>query len=176
MTNGRTTSRAAGFSLIEILMVIVVLVIVTAIVVPNLGTAADSQVASAVRVLQSDLDLARSMAVTTQKPYALVFSSDLTSYKVVANYWGDGSDYASLTAMDDPVAANKKRQVTLASLNHMGLVHVATVSFGGHNYVRYLSQGDPESGGSVTVRAGSIVWTVTVQNLTGLVTVARTTN
>jgi len=173
MTSYSTQFRQAAFSLIEILMVLAILGIMAAIMVPSIGTTGDSQAASAVRVLQADLDLARSMALTTQQPYAVVFSTDLKSYKVVANYAGMGGDYSTVTAIDDPATPQKKRDVTLSVLNKMGLVAPVSLSLGGKTYVKFLSQGDPEVGGTITVTAGKSAWTITIQPLTGMMTVAQ---
>jgi len=174
MASRSPQSRRTGFTLVEMLMVLVILVIAAAIVIPSIGTAGDSQAASAVRVLQSDLDLARSLALTTQQPYAVVFSDDLRSYKVVANYAGAGGDYATVTAIDDPVSSKKRRDVTLSAMNKMGSAAVSNLSLGGKTYVKFLSQGDPEAGGTITVTAGRTAWTITIQPLTGMLSVAQT--
>ena len=59
--------------MVELLIVIAVLVIAAAIVIPSIGSAADTQAVSAARVLGSDLEVTRSLALTTQQPHSLVF-------------------------------------------------------------------------------------------------------
>jgi type II secretion system protein H len=168
------TTRRAGYTLVEILIVVVIMAIVAAVVVPSIGTAGDSQASSAIRVVQSDLDLARSTALTTGQPCAMVFSNDLKSYKIVANYAGGGGDYSTVTAIDDPVSANKKRDVTLNKMNNMSAVTISNLSLGGKTYVKFMSQGDPEVGGTVTVASHGQAWTITIQSLTGFMTVTKT--
>ncbi len=170
----RDRATGAAFTLIEILIVVLVLAIVAAIIVPNIGTAADSQVVSAARVVQSDLEVARSLALTTQHSHSLVFSPDRRSYKVVADYGGGA--YASAVAVTHPVDPSKTFEVTLASLNGMEAVTVFAVNFGGQTYVTFQSLGDAVAPGSITLRAGDCEIVVSVEGLTGIVTVTRTRN
>jgi|WetSurMetagenome_2_1015567.scaffolds.fasta_scaffold42897_2 Tfp pilus assembly protein FimT len=170
---GRSTPRLStgAFTLVEILVVVIVITIAALIVLPNIGSAANTQVVSAAGVLQSDLEVARSMALTTQIPYSIVFSPDLQAYKVVSNYGGGA--YASTTAVNHPVNVGQAYQVTLASLNKMSAVRVANVNFNSHTYVTFDSLGTPASAGTVTLQGGSVTMVVTVQSLTGVIDVTR---
>jgi type II secretory pathway pseudopilin PulG len=161
-----------AFTLVEILIVILVLMIGAAIVIPSIGSAADSQATSAARVLQGDLEVARSLAMTTQQPYSVVFSADLQSYKVVVNY--SGVDYTQVVAVSHPVHKGQLFQTTLRNLNGMDSVRVIAVNFGGQKYVTFLSLGDPNTGGSVTLQAGNVVMALSVEALTGVITTIRT--
>lgn len=169
MTTGRDGVRERAYTLAEMVVVVLVLAIAAAIVIGGIGTTKDSQAISAARVLASDMELARNLAVTTQAPHTVVFSSDLQSYKVVANYTGGG--YALATAVEHPVRANELFVVTLASLNGMESVVVGPVSFG--PYVTFDAEGDPSNGGSVTLRSGGTEMVISVEALTGAVSVAR---
>ena len=164
--------RRSGFTLVELLIVIVVLMIAAAIVIPSIGSAADAQVISAARVLGLDLEVTRSLALTTQRPHSLVFSPDRQSYKVVENYGGGA--YALATAIPHPVVAGKQLEVVLAALSGMGSVTVVSASFGGAAYVTFNPQGEPSSSGTMTLRAGQVEMQVSVAILTGTVTVTRT--
>ena len=171
MTTARWMIRGHGFTLVELLIVIVVLVIAAAIVIPSIGSAADTQAISAARVLGSDLEVARSLALTTQQPHSLVFSSDRQSYKVVADY--SGQWYTAVAAVPHPVMAGRQFDVTLARQNGMRAVPISAASFGGLTYVTFDSQGEPSSGGAVIVEAGQVQMRVSVTALTGAVTVTR---
>ncbi|HUU30526.1 MAG TPA: GspH/FimT family protein [Phycisphaerae bacterium] len=169
----RRSFHSAAFTLVELLIVIMILAIAAAIVVPNLGTAADSQVVSAARVLESDLGLARSLALTTQQTHSVVFSPDLQSYKVVADYGGGA--YAAAVAVEHPVRVGARMETTLKKLGGMGAVVVAGVSFGGGaTYVTFNSLGEASSAGSITLQAGGTQMVISVESLTGAVTVQRT--
>jgi len=171
MNMARWMTPDRGFTLVELLIVIAVLVIAAAIVIPSIGSAADTQAVSAARVLGSDLEVTRSLALTTQEPHSLVFSPDLQSYKVVANYGGEA--YATVVAVPHPVTAGRQFDVTLARQNGMDAVRIAGVSFGGSTYVTFDSQGEPSSAGAVTVESGQVQMQVSVAALTGAVTVTR---
>lgn len=166
-------ARSQAFTIVELLIVIAVLVIAAAIVIPSIGSAADTQAISAARVLGSDLEVTRSLALTTQQPHSLVFSPDLQSYKVLANY--SGGPYASAVAIAHPVVAGKQFEVTLSRKNGMSAVRIVGPAFGGKalTYVTFNSQGEPSSGGTVTVESGQVEMQISVAALTGAVTVTR---
>jgi len=170
MSSDRSEGRAA-FTLVELLMVITVLIIAAAIVIPNIGSAAGAQAMSAARVLACDLELARDLALKTQRPHTVLFSSDEQSYKVVADY-GDES-YTAADAIDHPVVAGRTFEVTLAERNGMGEVSVVAVSFGGDACVTFSELGEPSSAGSITVQAGETQMEVAVAGLTGSVSISR---
>jgi prepilin-type N-terminal cleavage/methylation domain-containing protein len=174
MTTGRDGVRERAYTLAEMVVVVLVLAIAAAIVIGSIGTTKDAQAISAARVLASDVELARNLAVTTQAPHTVLFSSDLQSYKVVANYTGGG--YALATAVAHPVRGNELFVVTLASLNGMESVVVGPVSFGvgGETYVTFDAEGVPSNGGSVTLQSGGTRMVISVETLTGAVSVART--
>ncbi|MGB2753949.1 MAG: GspH/FimT family protein [Phycisphaerae bacterium] len=171
MTTGRDGVRERAYTLAEMVVVVLVLAIAAAIVIGSIGTTKDAQAISGARVLASDVELARNLAVTTQAPHTVLFSSDRQSYKVVANYTGGG--YALATAVEHPVRGNERFEVRLASLNGMESVVVETVSFGGQTYVTFDAEGDPSNGGSVTLRSGGTGMVISVEALTGAVSVAR---
>lgn len=72
----------AGFTIIEILMVVVILSIAAMIVVPALSSAADMQVRSAANAIAADLDYARGLAITHQKNYSVIFDAATESYEI----------------------------------------------------------------------------------------------
>jgi prepilin-type N-terminal cleavage/methylation domain-containing protein len=161
-----------AFTLIELLIVILVLAIAAAIVIPSIGSASESQAIAAARVLQSDLEVTRSLAVTTQQPYSLVFSPDRQSYKVVVNY--SGAPYASVVPVGHPVNRGQSFEVTFSGLNGMQSVVVTSANFGGQAYATFQPLGDPVSPGSVVLRSGNSEMTVAVEGLTGIITAVRT--
>lgn len=172
MTRARRRATLIAFTLVELLIVLAVLVIAAAVVIPSIGSAGDSQAVSAARILGSDLDVARSLALTTQQPHSLVFNTDRQSYKVVANYTGGA--YATAVAVAHPVVAGERLEVELAGQQGMSSVTVVGASFGGQPYVTFNSQGEPSAAGTVTIRAGQTEMQVAVTVLTGMVTVTRT--
>jgi len=163
--------RPAAFTLVELLLVVAVLIIAAAIVLPNIGSAGDAQAKSAATVLTSDLELARDLALKTQCPHTVLFSSDEQSYKVVADYAGEA--YAAAQAVEHPVVEGTLFEGTLAERNGMGGVSVTDVSFGGDACVTFNELGEPSAAGSVTVQAGRTQMRIAVTGLTGSVSTTR---
>jgi prepilin-type N-terminal cleavage/methylation domain-containing protein len=168
------STRRGGFTLVELLMVITILIIAAAVVIPNIGSAGDAQAMSAARILSADIEVARDMALKTQRPHTVLFSSDLQSYKVVADYAGEA--YAMADAIEHPAVEARAFEVTLAERNGMSAVVVANASFGGDAYVTFNELGEPSSSGSVTVEAGGTQIRVAVAGLTGSVSTIRLTH
>jgi prepilin-type N-terminal cleavage/methylation domain-containing protein len=85
-TSQQMTVRRPGFTLVEVLAVVVILGIASAIVIPQLGSRDDLVVASASRVLMSDLIYAQNRAITTQQPTYIRFydSSAGNRYEVLS--------------------------------------------------------------------------------------------
>jgi prepilin-type N-terminal cleavage/methylation domain-containing protein len=83
----RSLPRPRGFTLVEVLAVVVILGIASAIVIPQLGNRDDLIVASAARVLMSDLIYAQNRAITNQQPTYIRFyeSSSGNRYDVLSD-------------------------------------------------------------------------------------------
>jgi type II secretion system protein H len=160
-----------AFTLIELLIVVMILGIIAAVAVPMFSSTDDSQCQAAARTLVSDLELAQSTALARQAPVALVFSPDLQSYKVVLTASQDLSNYASLTAMDHPLVAGQDYEVSLAEDLQLTSLQVDSASFGGSRYVIYNTFASPTFGGSVVLTAGNATLTVSVESITGQVSV-----
>ncbi|MBN2584336.1 MAG: GspH/FimT family pseudopilin [Planctomycetes bacterium] len=160
-----------AFTIVELLMVVMILAIMAAVVVPMATSSHDSQCAAAARMLTADLELAQSVALARQAPTALVFSGDLQSYKVIMATGQSLGDYASLTAIAHPGKPGQSYEISLPGELQLPDVTVNSASFGGASYVLYDTFGSPAAGGSVVLRAGDATLTVTVQPITGAVSV-----
>jgi prepilin-type N-terminal cleavage/methylation domain-containing protein len=77
--NLRQRQHRRGFTLVEILMVVIILGIASAVVVPNLGTHNDLNAAAAARVVVADLVYAQNKAIVSQQLIYVNF--DLTNQK-----------------------------------------------------------------------------------------------
>ena len=87
--SGRVAGRrsappaTAGFTLIEILVVIVILGIAAAIVVPAIGSRSDLKATSAARMLMADLIYAQNRSIAQQKTHYVRFDAANESYEVL---------------------------------------------------------------------------------------------
>lgn len=163
--------QATGFTLVELLMVVLILAIVAGIVVPMASSSRDAQCASAARMLVADLELAQSTALARQDLVALVFRDDLQSYKVVLATGQNLDDYASLTALEHPGRPGQSYEIDIQKELLLPSVVIGSANFNGERYVVFDTFGSPEFGGSIVVAAGDVSLTVTVEPITGAVSV-----
>jgi prepilin-type N-terminal cleavage/methylation domain-containing protein len=71
-----------GFTLVELIIVVVILSIAALIAVPMVSNTADIQVRSAANQIAAHLDYAKSMAITHQQSHSVVFDVSNESYQV----------------------------------------------------------------------------------------------
>ncbi len=84
MKNQNTVKLGSGrgFTLVELILVVLILSIAAVIAIPMFSSAADIQVRSAANRIAADLDYARGLAITRQKNYAVVFYPASESYDI----------------------------------------------------------------------------------------------
>ena len=93
--------QSAGFSLIELLMVIAVMGILAALVLPRSNSSLYDQLRSAAQILRTDLAYARSLAVANGSTYRLTF--DVANNRYVLEHSGPRA--ALDTLPDSPFSA-----------------------------------------------------------------------
>ena len=71
-----------GFTLIELMVVLVIMAIAAAIAVPMFSGAGTIEVEAAGHVVAADLEYARSLAISRQQTYSVVFDAAGESYQV----------------------------------------------------------------------------------------------
>ena len=89
-------STAAGFTLIEVILVIALMAIVFILVVPNFNIVPSSEASSKINGLAGDIRAAYDMAVLHRKPYRLVFE-----FKT-ADYWLESTERLDFQLGDNP--------------------------------------------------------------------------
>ena len=72
-----------GFTLVEILIVVVILAIAVGMAVPMFSGAADFQLQSGANMIAADFEYAKSMAISTQQRHGVIFDTDTETYSVV---------------------------------------------------------------------------------------------
>jgi prepilin-type N-terminal cleavage/methylation domain-containing protein len=77
----------AGFTLVEILAVVVILGIASAIIIPQIGSRDDLKLKSAARMIVSDLMYAQNLAIATQRNQYVIFTA--TGYTIESSANGD---------------------------------------------------------------------------------------
>ena len=171
-SNQRSSAGPRGFTLVEILCVIVILGIASAIIIPQIGSRDDLKAAAAARLLISDLMYAQNLAISNQRSHYVQFVGQ--QYTLMS-----GSPLAAIThPIDkDPYTMN-------FAANRAGLegVNLVSIDLGGgpvaNGVLGFDELGTPFSYDGVTatpltaaaqilVRSGTITLTISVEPFTG---------
>ena len=162
-----------GFTLVEIIVVLVILVVAAVLAMPMLGSAADMQLRSAANMIAADIEYAKSLAITKQQNFSVVFSTASESYEVRDQ---------SGTAVDNPRRPGHPLSIVFTTDNRVSRVNIATADFDsdssqavtfdylGSPY-RGLTTANPLNSGQVTLQSDALTMTVNVEPVTGYVTI-----
>ena len=146
---------AGGFSLIEIVLVLVILALVSAIAVPRYGNSIMRYRAeSAARRVAQDLALAQAHAASAGRPQPVVFVA--RGYQMPGMPHLNGKGYGDYT-------------VDLGT-DPYGVTRVAA-EFGGDGRVTFDLYGAPDTGGSVVIEVGDVRRVIVLRPDTGRVQV-----
>ena len=170
-----SSSVRRGFTLIEILTVIVVIGIASAIILPQMTSRDDQRVASASRELMADLLYAQNRAIAYQTRHYVQFNTATNSWQVMVD--AGGSPGAIIT---HPV--NGTPYVVSVGTGAMSKVSLNSVSFDGNTTISFDPIGVPYSyssstntnaplaSGAVVFKAGTFQMTVNVAPYSGEIT------
>jgi prepilin-type N-terminal cleavage/methylation domain-containing protein len=176
--------RRHGYTLIEVLLVVVILGISAAVLIPSLGDANVLRVQAAVRTVVSDITFAQTDALGYQQRRAIIFDTENNSYSVnEVQITGGGG--ASPTVLYEPlflpVGANGRYIVDLDVAGFDGS-EIYSVEFDGVPILIFDELGTPViggasdvagSGGSIYVRGAGSAFRIDVAPYTAKVTVER---
>jgi type II secretion system protein H len=170
--------RRAGFTLVEILMVVVILGIVAAVIVPQLGARDDLKVSAGARMLIADLSYAQSRAIATQRKQYVQFAGQ--QYFILSRT----SDNAALQQIVHPV--NAGNYVITFDDGPLRDVRVVEATFGTAAMIAFDEQGSPlqydsatnsssalTSPGIIRIQSGANFMTITIEPYTGEMTVSQ---
>jgi len=157
---------------IEILIVVVIIAIAAMMAIPMMTSAGSMQIRSAANMIAADLEYAKSMAISRQKAYAVVFNESTESYQI--------EDPSGI--IDHPVKKGFKYIVNFSNDSRLDKVDIADVDFDpdSSHTITFDYLGSPYSGsgtsnplnsGIVTLQTGEMTTTITVEPVTGFISI-----
>ncbi len=164
----RKTSR--GFTLIEILIVVVIMGIAALLAIPLFSSAGGIQLKSAADLIVADLEYAKSMSISKGRRYSVLFDKETESYSV-----RDPND----SIIEHPVNIGSNYEVNFSTDSRLNQVDIFDVSFDGGSKVKFDSIGSPlnaadgslGSNGTIILRANGEIKTVQVGRETGYISI-----
>ena len=159
------SDRKRGFTMLEVLIVVVILSIAAFVVIPMVGSAASMQIRSASDMISADIEYAKSMAISRGQSYSVVF--DTTNER----YWIE-DQYSAV--IQHPVKKGFDYAIDFKNESRLGKVDIDKVDFGGLSRVTFDYFGSPTAGGGIDIQAGEDVKiTIDVEDVTGFVTISN---
>jgi type II secretory pathway pseudopilin PulG len=150
------SSRSAGFTLLEVLLMVILGIILASVAMPSAHTFDDQRVASAARILGSDIEFARARALATSLHHRILVELHLDRYKVES-------------PVGTPLLEPLTRKPWIRELATHGIDITAT-DFNGFTALVFDPSGKPNSGGSFTFQKGTFRAVIKVAAVTGEVT------
>jgi len=166
-------SYLTGFTLIEIMIVVVLIGIAAMIAVPMMSSAASMQIRSAANIVAADLEYAKSMAISRGQNFSVVFNKDTDSYSI--------KDQAE-AIIQHPVKKGFPYTINFQSDSRLDRVDVFNVTFepNSSQTITFDYLGSPYSGtgtssplnsGTINLQAGPITKTIRVEPVTGYISI-----
>jgi len=158
-----------GFTLIEVLIVVVIIAIAAMIVIPMASSAGSVQICSAANMIAADLEYAKSMAISRGQKYSVVFDKNTESY-------GLRNQAGAIIA--HPVKKGFDYVIDFRNDSRLNKVDIANVDFDATSEIKFDYLGSPYNGndnplnsGVINLQAGRTTATVTVEPVTGFISV-----
>lgn len=154
--------KASGFTLIEIIIVVVILSIAAMAAIPLMSSASDVQIRSAANLIAADLEYAKSMAISRGQNYSVVFDEGANSYQI---------EDQSSNVIQHPVKKGFPYVMNFSNDSRLGKVNITSTNLSSGK-VTFDCLGSPvDNGGTITISASGITATITIEPVTGYISI-----
>ena len=165
--------RPTGFTLVEILIVVVLLAILASVLVPAMGDSATSQLRGASLILGRDIQYVQAEAMNTGQTLQINFTS-ATRYEASDPDGGVGGTPVLLRhPQSDYPQHNNQFIVDFSDPGPLRGTTITSPSFGGQPRLEFGKYGEPAAGGQVILRSRGYQVRISVAPITGLVSVGE---
>ena len=151
-----------GFTLVEIVIVVIIIGIAALVTVPMMSSAASMQIRSAANMIAADLEYARSMAISRGQNYSVEFDTGTERYRI--------KDQAG-NVIPHPVKKGFSYEIDFQNESRLSRVDIAKVDFNATSTVQFECLGSPDNGGAVVIQAGAATRTILVEPVTGFISI-----
>ena len=159
-----------GFTVMEILIVVVIISIAAMMAIPMITSASSMQIRTAANTIAADLEYAKSMAISRQKIYTVVFDTAAESYRI--------EDPNGI--ITHPVKKGFQYIVNFSTDSRLSIVDIADVNFDATSAIKFDYLGSPLNGngsplnnGVITLQAADVTSTITVEPVTGFILITE---
>jgi prepilin-type N-terminal cleavage/methylation domain-containing protein len=162
---------SSGFTLIELIIVVVIISIAALTAVPMMSSAASVQIRSAANMISADLEYAKSMAISRGQKFSVVFDKNTESYRIEDQ---DGN------VIPHPVKKGFSYVINFQNDGRLNKVDIFDADFDGTSEVKFDYLGSPYNGntppaplnsGVISLQAGGVTATVSVEPVTGFISI-----
>lgn len=157
-------ATSSGFTVIEILLVVVIIAIAAMLAVPMIGSAGSVQIRSAANMIAADLEYAKSMAISRGQNFSVVFDESTESYRI--------EDQEGAT-IPHPVKKGFDYVIDFRSDGRLNRVDIADVDFDAASAIEFDYLGSPLNSGFITLQAAGTTMTITVEPVTGFISISE---
>lgn len=177
---------SAGFTLIEITIVVILMGIIATFSLPAItDTLEANRLRGAADEVVMALEYAQLTAMTSGRGTRVVITPgteqiDLRQYTITADLFGGGDELnaadvesGTYDLMQYPLKKGLFYPITLGGENRFKGVDITQSDFDTGNHVDFNAQGAPSKGGTVTIVSGGDQIIVTLDTLTGKVSVSE---
>lgn len=161
--------RSGGFTLVEMVLVVVILAIAAMMAIPFATSGTSTQLKGAATIIASDLEYAKSMAISQGQKYWVDFDENSESYSIKD---------VNGAIINNPVKKGFGYTVNFAADSRLNRVDITSADFDGTDTVGFNYLGSPFNGGdadlnsgTITLTAGGGTMTVNVEPVTGYITI-----